>query len=144
MKTIVTIFSLTLLLAFSVETSAQLKLPSTEDLTKAASMLSTTPDAEFTTDILKALAPDQSLALNANEIVKLTSNNKSYVDSILKVVAGTGDDTEKMNLITKLTGERKDFISKLLGEGKAAKYYELVKEKVKPLVTKYALAKVFM
>jgi hypothetical protein len=138
---------LTFLLSFlflgfiAVNTQAQIKLPKSVDVNKMNQSL---PDGDFTKDILKALSPDKSLGLSPDKLLKLTDNNKSFVDKALGVLNGSGSEEEKNNKLGVLQNDRKDFIEKLLGESKASEYYGLVKKQVQPLVTKYAMAKFFM
>lgn len=125
----------------SLNTQAQIKMP------KAASSLS--KDVNLSSDALssqlvKAIKPSKDLDISANKLLKLEDNNKSYVNDLLGIFNGSGSDDEKKTLALGKQKERKDFVSKLLGEGKAAKYYKLIKPQVEPLIKKYALAKFLM
>lgn len=134
---------LTLLLMgfFVLSSNAQLKIPSSKDIKKVEEAAS---NKDFSKDILKALDPGSGLDISPDKLLQLQKGNKSFVGDIMGILNGSGSEDEKMSLINKKQDERKDFIENLLGEGKAAKYYGLVKKQVEPLLNKYKLAKLFM
>ncbi|MEN8117592.1 MAG: hypothetical protein ABFS16_11475 [Bacteroidota bacterium] len=137
------LLSIVLMGLFAINLQAQqIKVPKSSDLTQSEKFQM--PDKEFTNDMLKALSPGNNLDISPDKLLKLEKNNKSYVNDVLGVLSGTGTDDQKKTLIDKKKSEQNDFIDQLLGEGKAAKYYKLVKKQVEPLVKKYALAKFFI
>ncbi|WP_340112752.1 hypothetical protein [Maribellus mangrovi] len=100
-------------------------------------------DNEFSKDILKALDPGKSFT-SPDKLMKLLGNNKDFVGNILEAVNGSGTEEDKMAKVDALKSQRKDFIEQLLGEGKAADYYKLVKDQIEPLTKKFKLAKLFL
>ena len=134
---------LTLLImgVFVITSNAQLKIPSSKDIKKVEEAAS---NKDFAKDILKALDPGSSLDISPDKLLQLQKGNKSFVGDVMGILNGSGSEDEKMSLIGKKHDERKDFIENLLGEGKAAKYYSLVKKQVEPLLGKYKLAKLFI
>lgn len=141
MKRITILLCLVLVALVAVNSHAQIKMP------KAASSLG--KDVKLPTDALskelvKAIKPSSDLDIPADKLLKLENNNKSYVNDLLGIFNGSGSDDEKKALALGKQKERKDFVENLLGEGKAAKYYKLIKPQVEPLIKKYALAKFLM
>lgn len=126
---------------FVMNSNAQLKIPSSKDIKKVEEAAS---NKDFAKDILKALDPGSSLDISPDKLLQLQKGNKNFVGDLMGILNGSGSEDEKMSLIGKKQDERKDFIENLLGEGKAAKYYGLVKKQVEPLLNKYKLAKLFM
>lgn len=141
MKKITILFSIVLIGLISLNTQAQIKMP------KAASSLSkdvNLPTDALSSELVKALKPSKGLDISADKLLKLEDNNKSYVNDLMGIFGGSGSDDEKETLALGKQKERKNFVSKLLGDGKATKYYKLIKPQVQPLIKKYALAKFLM
>jgi hypothetical protein len=141
MKRNVLIIALLMFSMLSLSSYAQIKIPKKADLN--TSSLTNLAGTDVTKDLLGALAPDKSLGLSSELISKLTGNNESFVNKALGIIGGSGSDDDKKLKIGALQKDRKDFIENLLGEGKATEYYKLAKEKVQPILTKYALSKFF-
>lgn len=141
MKRNVLIIALLMFSMLSLSSYAQIKIPKKADLN--TSSLTNLAGTDVTKDLLGALAPDKSLGLSSELISKLTGNNESFVNKALGIIGGSGSDDDKKLKIGALQKDRKDFIENLLGEGKATEYYQLAKEKVQPILTKYALSKFF-
>lgn len=141
MKRNVIIFSIMMLTVLTLSSQAQIKIPKTSDL-NTSSVTNMLGD-EVSKELLGALAPAKSLGLSSDIVSKLTNNNQSFVTKALGVIGGSGSDDDKILKVGALEKDRKDFVEKLLGEGKAAQYYGLVKDQVKPILTKYALSKFF-
>lgn len=142
MKRLTFLLSFLLLGFIAINTQAQIKMPKSVDVSNIDP--SNVPDTDFSKDLLKALSPHKSLGLSPDKVLKLTNNNKSFVDKALGVLNGSGSDSEKQNKLGILQNNRKDFIENLLGEGKAAQYYKLAKTQIEPLAKKYAMAKLFL
>lgn len=141
MKRNVVFVGVLVLCMFAFSGQAQLKIPKTSDLAKAAGL--NIPTEAFTNDFMKALSPDTSLGLSNDQETQLVKNNSSFVSGVLDIITGAGSDSEKNKKLAILQKDRQGFIEKLLGEGKAAQYYAIVKKQVEPLITKYALSKFF-
>lgn len=139
MKRNVILIGILMLTVLSFSSEAQIKIPKTSDLQKAAGL--NLPTEAFTNDFMKALSPAKSLNLSSDQESKLIKNNSSFIDGVLGVLGGSGSDSDKQKKIGILQNDRKSFVEKLLGKGKASQYYALVKDKVQPLITKYALSK---
>jgi hypothetical protein len=142
MKKLIFLLSIFTIVLFSNNLYAQIQLPtSVKDADKT--MNQDIPDGDFSSAILKALNPGKSFT-SPDKLLKLLGNNKDYVANILDVADGSDLDDEKMAKVDALKSERKDFIEQLLGEGKAADYYKLVKDQIEPLTKKFKLAKLFL
>ncbi|WP_167619224.1 hypothetical protein [Maribellus sediminis] len=142
MKKCIFLLSFVFVLFISNSVSAQIQVP-TKAIETDKSLLDDFTDSDFSKDILKALDPGKSFT-SPDKLLKLLGNNKDYVSNILGVVNGSGTEDEKTTKINALQSERKDFIENLLGEGKAADYYKLIKNNIEPLTKKYKLAKLFL
>ena len=142
MRKITVLFSTLLILLISTSLSAQIQVPtSVKNVDK--SLIENVADNDFSKEILKALDPGKSFT-SPDKLSKLLGNNKDFVGNVLGVMNGAGTEDEKMAKVDALKSDRKDFIEKLLGEGKAANYYKLVKTQVGPLTDKFKLAKLFL
>lgn len=138
MKKISILFSLLLFVFIGLNAQAQIKAPK---LTKSLGTGTDLTNEVLSKELVKAINPSSALDISADNLLKLEKNNKSYVNDLLGIFNGSGSDEEKKALALGKQKERKDFIEGLLGEGKAAKYYKLIKPQVEPLIKKYALAK---
>lgn len=143
MKQVTILFCMMLFAFVSMNAQAQIKIP------KAASDLTKSQDIKLPTDalskeLIKALNPGKGFDISPDKLLKLDNNNKSFVNDLMGIFGGSGTDAEKHTLAEGKQKERKNFITNLLGEGKAAKYYNIIKPQVEPLIKKYALAKFLM
>jgi len=134
---------LSILLAgfFAINVNAQINVPNVSAVSKKDIKM---PDKDFTKDILSALNQGDKLGLSPDKLLKLNNGNKSYVNDVMGLMGGLGSESDKLEKLGIKKKERENFIEKLLGKSKAGKYYELVKKKVEPLLTKYKFAKLFM
>ena len=138
MKQLTTLMSIAIICLLYLNTEAQIKMPkAAKDLAKDMNVSSDVLSKE----LVKAINPGDALGISADKLLKLENNNKSYVNDLLEIFGGSACDTEKTAKAEAAQKERKDFVSSLLGEGKAAQYYKLIKPQVEPLIKKYALAK---
>ena len=142
MKKCVFLLSFVIAVFISTGISAQIQVPASVKKVDT-SVLDDVSNSDFSKDILKALDPGKSFT-SPDKLMKLLGNNKDYVSKILGVVNGAGTEDEKTAKVDALKSERKDFIENLLGEGKAADYYKLIKNNIEPLTKKYKLAKLFL
>lgn len=143
MKQVTILFSFLLLAMISLNVQAQIKIPKVAtDITKPSDLK--IPEGDFSKDILKAINPGSGLDISPDKLLKLTDHNKGFLSDVMGIMGGSGSDADKTKLLQNKQTERKNFITNLLGEGKAAKYYQLIKPQVEPLIKKYALAKFFM
>ncbi|WP_167606946.1 hypothetical protein [Maribellus sediminis] len=142
MKKCIFLFSFVFTLFISNRVSAQIQVPASVKKVDT-SVIDDVTNSDFSKDILKALDPGKSFT-SPDKLLKLLGNNKDYVSNILGVVNGSGTEDEKTTKINALQSERKDFIENLLGEGKAADYYKLIKNNIEPLTKKYKLANLFL
>lgn len=141
MKKLNALLSLVFLFLIAANVHAQINIPKNIKDVDATQM--EMPDGDFAKSMLKALDPGKSFT-SPDKYAKLLTGNKDLVSNVLDVMNGSGSEDEKMAKVEDLKGDHKDFVEQLLGEGKAAEYYNLVKEKIKPLTNKFKLAKLFL
>jgi hypothetical protein len=141
MKKINLLLALLFAAFMAINTHAQVTVPKSlndVDVSKVE-----VPDSDFTKSILKALDPGKSFT-SPDKYMKLLTENKDMVSDVLGVMNGAGSEADKLAKVDQLKGEHKDFVEQLLGEGKAAEYYRLVKKNIEPLTQKFKLAKLFL
>ena len=141
MKRMIYLPGLLFILLVAFQTQAQISIPKNVNVPDISADQS--PDAALTKDLLSAFDPGTSFT-SPDKYAKLLGSNKDLISNVLGVMNGNGSDDEKMAKVDALKSDHKDFVENLLGEGKAADYYKKVKDKIKPLTTKYKLAKLFM
>jgi hypothetical protein len=127
----------------SVHVHAQsLKMPSVSDVTGSLDL----PEdkAGFEKDFLKALDPGKDLGLSTDMLGKLATGNKGLVSDVMGIMGGKGSDNDKLTKILARNTDWTKLVTNLLGNDKAKKYLDLVKNQMGPFKKKYNLAKMFM
>lgn len=141
MKKIAFLFAFLFVSLVSFQTQAQISIP--KDIKVPDVSTDQSADAGLTKDLLSAFDPGSSFT-SPDKYAKLLGSNKDLVSNVLGVMNGDGSDNDKLAKVDILKSNHKDFVEQLLGEGKAAEYYQKVKDKIEPLTTKYKLAKLFL
>lgn len=141
MKKMTYLLGFVFVLFLAGHTQAQINIP--KNLTAPAAAGTEAPDADLNKELLSALDPGKSFT-SPDKYMKLLGKNKDLVGNVLGVMNGSGSEEDKLAKVGALNSEHKDFVEQLLGKGKAADYYKLIKGKLEPLYKKFALAKLFM
>lgn len=109
----------------SFAAQAQVKVPAVGDLSA---------------QVLKILDNTSGLNLNADQINKLKTDNKTFVDQLFKIVNGSDTEDTKKKGILALKETRLNFLTGLLGQSLAQKYLGNVTKGIAPLKSKLGLA----
>ncbi|WP_075350670.1 hypothetical protein [Algoriphagus marinus] len=80
------------------------------------------------------------LSLSSDQKGKLTTDNKSFVDKLMKIQNGSGSDDEKKEGFLNLKNSRTKFLTDLLGSGLFQKYSGNILKSINPLKSKLGLA----
>jgi hypothetical protein len=94
----------------------------------------------LTQQILGIMDDTNGMILNVNQKTKLKENNKSFLDQVMKIAAGTDSEERKKSSFLDLKNNRINFLTKLLGNELAQKYMGYVIKEIKPLKSKLGLA----
>ncbi|WP_139352815.1 hypothetical protein [Algoriphagus sp. A40] len=94
----------------------------------------------LSTQVLGILDNTSGLNLSGDQSTKLKTNNKSFVDQLMKITGGSdSDDTKKSNILNLKNGRMK-FLNELLGNELTQKYMGNVLKAINPLKSKLGLA----
>jgi hypothetical protein len=80
------------------------------------------------------------LSLNSDQKGKLSTDNKSFVDKLMKIQNGSGSDDEKKAGFLNLKNSRTKFLTSLLGNDLLKKYTGNLLKSINPLKPKLGLA----
>ncbi|MCS5489047.1 MULTISPECIES: hypothetical protein [Algoriphagus] len=109
---------------FSFQAEAQVKLPK----------------MDLSSQVLDILDNTKGLGLNSDQESKLKTNNKSFVDELMKITGGSGSDDDKKASILGLKDKRTKFLMDLLGNDLVKKYTGQILKGINPLKSKLGLA----
>jgi len=142
MKKLVFTFGTVLTILFSGNLYAQIQIP-TSIKSVEQTVDENLSDNFFAKKIQEALNPGSSFTAS-DTLQTLLDSNTDYVNDVLEVSSSDILEDEKTTAIDSLKTNRQEYLESLLGESKAADYYNIVKNKVEPLVEKYKMAKLFL
>jgi hypothetical protein len=94
----------------------------------------------LSSQVLGILDNTTGLGLTGDQTTKLKTNNKSFVDQLMKITGGSDSDDKKKASILDLKNGRLKFLNDLLGSGLADKYLGNVLKGINPLKSKLGLA----
>ena len=118
------------MLLFFVAFVAQAQIPKVPNVSSSA----------LSSQVLGILDNTSGLGLSSDQTSKLKSNNKSFVDQLMKITGGSDSDDKKKSSILNLKNGRTKFLTDLLGSDIANKYLGNVLKGINPLKSKLGLA----
>ena len=99
------------------------------------------PKMDMTSQLLGILDKSaDGLSLSGDQKGKLTADNKSFVDKLMKIQNGAGSDDEKKEGFLNLKNSRTKFLTELLGNNLLQKYSGNLLKSINPLKSKLGLA----
>ncbi|WP_066223829.1 hypothetical protein [Formosa haliotis] len=126
MKTSVKVLSFVLFALLSLNIQAQtIKLPS----------------PEFSTDLMSALKPGNDLGFSSDKKGALEKENKSFVNDIVSIAGSSDDDETKKSKILNRKKERDGVLGSVLDDSALKSYKKEINKQIRPLKSKYKLAK---
>ncbi|MDX5339869.1 MAG: hypothetical protein LPK25_12625 [Cyclobacteriaceae bacterium] len=96
--------------------------------------------SDISSQLLSILDNTSGLNLTGDQTTKLKSNNKSFVDQLMKITGGSGTEDAKKSSILNLKNNRTKFLTDLLGSDLTQKYMGNVLKAIGPLKSKLGLA----
>lgn len=98
------------------------------------------PKLDMSSQILGILNDTKGLDLNSEQKGKLETNNKSFVDDLMKINNGSASDDDKKAAFLGLKNNRTKFLTSLLGNDLFKKYSGQILKSINPLKSKLGLA----
>ncbi len=99
------------------------------------------PKADMSSQLLGIMDKSANgLTLTGDQKSKLSTDNKSFVDKLLKIQDGSGSDDDKKAAFLGLKNSRTKFLTDLLGSDLFSKYAGNVLKGINPLKSKLGLA----
>ncbi|WP_026956995.1 hypothetical protein [Algoriphagus vanfongensis] len=98
------------------------------------------PKLDLSSQVLGILDDTSGLDLTADQTSKLKTNNKSFVDDLMKITGSSASDDDKKASILGLKNSRTKFLTDLLGSDLFKKYSGKVLKGINPLKSKLGLA----
>jgi len=98
------------------------------------------PKMDLSSQVLKVLDNTKGLKLNADQESKLKSDNKSFVDDLMKINKSGASDEDKKASFLGLKNKRTKFLTGLLGNELFQKYSGQILKGINPLNSKLGLA----
>jgi hypothetical protein len=98
------------------------------------------PKMDLSSQVLGILDNTKGLNLNADQESKLKSNNKSFVDELMKINGSNASEEDKKASFLGLKNKRTKFLTDLLGSDLLKKYSGQILKGINPLKSKLGLA----
>lgn len=98
------------------------------------------PKLDMSTQILGILNDTKGLDLSSDQKGKLETNNKSFVDELMKINNGSASDEDKKASFLGLKNNRIKFLTGLMGNDLFQKYSGQILKSINPLKSKLGLA----
>lgn len=98
------------------------------------------PKFDMASQVLGILNDTKGLDLSADQTSKLETNNKSFVDELMKISGSSASDDDKKTSFLNLKNSRTSFLTSLLGNDLLKKYSGKVLKSINPLKSKLGLA----
>lgn len=98
------------------------------------------PKFDMASQVLGILNDTKGLDLSADQTSKLETNNKSFVDELMKISGSSASDEDKKTSFLNLKNSRTSFLTSLLGNDLLKKYSGKVLKSINPLKSKLGLA----
>jgi hypothetical protein len=98
------------------------------------------PKLDMASQVLGILNDTKGLDLNSDQKGKLETNNKSFVDDLMKINNGSASDDDKKAVFLGLKNNRTKFLTSLLGNDLLKKYSGQILKSINPLKSKLGLA----
>jgi hypothetical protein len=98
------------------------------------------PKLDMASQVLGILNDTKGLDLNSDQKGKLETNNKSFVDDLMKINNGSASDDDKKAAFLGLKNNRTKFLTSLLGNDLLKKYSGQILKSINPLKSKLGLA----
>lgn len=96
--------------------------------------------ADISSQLLGILDNTKGLTLNQDQKTKLNLENKSFVEQLFKITAGSESDEEKKSSILNLKNSRTKILTNILGKQLLSKYTGSILKSIGPLKSKLGLA----
>ena len=98
------------------------------------------PKLDMSSQVLGILNDTKGLDLSADQKGKLESNNKSFVDELMKINDSSASDDDKKASFLGLKNKRTKFLTDLMGSDLFKKYSGQILKSINPLKSKLGLA----
>lgn len=98
------------------------------------------PKMDLSSQLLGVLNDTDGLDLSSDQKSKLDTNNKSFVDDLLKLNGSNASDEDKKAGFLNLKNKRTSFLTELLGNDLFKKYSGKVLKSIGPFKSKLGLA----
>jgi len=98
------------------------------------------PKLDMASQVLGILNDTKGLDLSSDQKGKLETNNKSFVDELMKINDGSASDEDKKASFLGLKNNRIKFLTGLLGNDLFQKYSGQILKSINPLKSKLGLA----
>ncbi|WP_296705125.1 hypothetical protein [Algoriphagus sp.] len=98
------------------------------------------PKLDMASQVLGILNDTKGLDLSSDQTSKLESDNKSFVDDLMKINGSSASDDDKKASFLGLKNKRTKFLTDLLGSDLFKKYSGQVLKSINPLKSKLGLA----
>jgi len=99
------------------------------------------PKADMSSQLMGILDKSaDGLSLSSDQKGKLTTDNKSFVDKLIKIQNGSDSDENKKSSFLGLKNSRTKFLTDLLGSSLLQKYSGNLLKSINPLKSKLGLA----
>lgn len=98
------------------------------------------PKLDISSQILGILNDTKGLDLSSDQKGKLETNNKSFVDELMKINNGSASDEDKKSSFLGLKNNRMKFLTGLMGNDLFQKYSGQILKSINPLKSKLGLA----
>ena len=98
------------------------------------------PKMDLSSQVLGILNDTKGLDLSSDQKGKLESNNKSFVDELMKINDSSASDDDKKASFLGLKNKRTKFLTDLMGSDLFKKYSGQILKSINPLKSKLGLA----
>ena len=98
------------------------------------------PKMDLSSQVLGILNNTKGLDLNSDQKSKLETNNKSFVDELMKISDSSASDDDKKASFLGLKNKRTKFLTDLMGSDLFKKYSGQILKSINPLKSKLGLA----